>query len=101
MRKKFDLNNDGDMTRSEIETKLKNTLVEMRKFRKNPNRPPPRRTARPDRPARNDRKNQNRPPPRRTARPDRPTRNDRPSSPSRTELEKRPRNPSKETQNRP
>ena len=56
MRKKFDLNNDGDMTRSEIETKLKNTLVEMRKFRKNPNRPPPRRTARPDRPTRNDRK---------------------------------------------
>ena len=52
MRKKFDLNNDGDMTRAEIEAKLKNTLKEMRNYRKNPNRPPPRRfaNARPNRP---------------------------------------------------
>merc|ERR1711973_337886 len=43
LRKKFDLNNDGDMTKAEIEAKLKKTLKEMRNYRKNPNRPPPRR----------------------------------------------------------
>merc|ERR1711962_432088 len=81
LRKKFDLNNDGDMTRAEIEAKLKNTLKEMRNYRKNPNRPPPRRTA--------------------NARPYRPN-SDRPRSPSRTELEKRPRSPyRKEIEKRP
>jgi len=82
LRKKFDLNNDGDMTKAEIESKLKNTLMEMRNFRKHPNRPPPRRTA--------------------GARPNRPNRNDRPRSPSRKELEKRLRSPNRqETKGRP
>merc|ERR1712110_790533 len=68
LRKKFDLNNDGELTKAEIEKKLKDTLSEMRSVRRTQRRPPARRGA--------------------SAKPYRPD-SQRPRSPARKELEQR------------